>query len=184
MEKPQSPRLEDPDLCIGRQGAFILKSHRHHTFDRLHTGQPHSRPGIGRPIAFQSPSVHGKDTSKPCELLIGERRWYTIDYSERNSPEPKMISNEFARILRSEPNFHDVDGACLWRLVVQKVRERLPNIDPNVTAEKWLEQLKLGSNRVRLRLAGTRMTTARQHAVALFKVIAQDPLRTLSSSNM
>ena len=38
--------------------------------------------GIGRPIAFQSPSVHGKDTSKPLENHIGERRWHVVGYSK------------------------------------------------------------------------------------------------------
>ena len=46
-----------------------------------------------------------------------------------------MISKAFTIISRSEPNFHDIDGPCLWTSVRQKVRNRLPNIDPNVTAE-------------------------------------------------
>ena len=37
---------------------------------------------IGRPIEFQSPSVHGKDSSKPSETHTGERRWYTVGYRE------------------------------------------------------------------------------------------------------
>ena len=37
-----------------------------------------------------------------------------VGYSGRRSHDPKMISNKFTRVLRSEPNFHDVDGACLF----------------------------------------------------------------------
>ena len=58
-----------------------------------------SRPGIGRPISFQSPSLDGKDTSKPCEIHIGERRWYAVGHSGRNSHEPKMNSKEFTNFL-------------------------------------------------------------------------------------
>ena len=95
------------------------------TPDRLYPGQPHSA------IAFQSPSVHGKDTSKAREIHFGEG----CGYSGRNSYEQQVISKEFTRIQRSNPGFHEI--------------ERLPNIDPNVTTELWLEQLKLESNRVR-----------------------------------
>ena len=34
-------------------------------------------------------------------------------------------------------------------LVIHKVRERFPNIDPKITPEQFLKQFKLGSNRVR-----------------------------------
>ena len=46
-----------------------------------------------------------------------------------------MISKEVRRVLRSEPNVHDVDGACFWTAVTQKVRRMFPNIDP----EEWWE---------------------------------------------
>ena len=111
---------EYPDLCIVRPIVFIPN-----TPDRLYPGQPHSA------IAFQSPSVHGKDTSKAREIHSGGG----CGYSGRNSYEQQVISKEFTRISRSKPGFHEI--------------ERLPNIDPNVTTELWLEQLKLGSNRVR-----------------------------------
>ena len=60
-----------------------------------------------------------------------------------------MISGEFTRFPRSEPNFHDVYGACSWTSVIQKGSKRLPNIDPHVTAEQWLEQFELRSSGVR-----------------------------------
>ena len=106
-------------------------------------------PGIGGPIAFQSPSIHGKVTSKPHEIQSGERRWYVVGYSERDSQRPMMISKEFTIIMRSEPYVHDVDGACQWCLAIQKVRERFPNFDLRFTSKQRLEQLKLGSNRIR-----------------------------------
>ena len=56
-------QLEDPDLCIGG------------------------------PMAFQSPSAHGEDTSKPLEIHIGDGRWYVVGYNMRSSHGPKMISN-------------------------------------------------------------------------------------------
>ena len=52
-----------------------------------------------------------------------------------------MIFKEFTIIQKSEPHVHDVDGACQWCLVMQKVRERLP-----ITAEQ--------SNRVRFETCG------------------------------
>ena len=60
-----------------------------------------------------------------------------------------MISKGFTIISRSEPHFQDIDGALPWKSVIQKVRNRLPNTDPNETAEEWLEQLKWRSNSVR-----------------------------------
>ena len=56
-----------------------------------------------------------------------------------------MISEEFRRTLRSEPQRLDVDGACLWQSVIRKVGERLPNIGPNFTADQWTEQWKFGT---------------------------------------
>ena len=152
MEEPQSPK-PGPKIRICASGdrlQFILKSNRHHHPDRLYPGQPDSaRPGIGGPIAFQSPSMHWKDTSKPRDIHMCERRWYMVGYSDGNSNIPKMISKEFTRVLCSKPSFHDIDCACLWKSVVHKVRERLPDSDPISTAAQWLEPLKLGSDRVR-----------------------------------
>ena len=88
------------------------------TPDRLYPGQPHFA------IAFQSPSVHGKDTSKARETHFGEG----CGYSGRNSYEQQVISKKITRILRSKPDFRGTGG--------------LPNIGPNVTAELCLEQLK------------------------------------------
>ena len=51
-----------------------------------------------------------------------------------------MISEAFTTTLRSDPHVHDVDGACQWRIVIQKVWKRLSLIDPNITATEWLEQ--------------------------------------------
>ena len=59
-----------------------------------------------------------------------------------------MISREL--LLRSEPHFHDVDGACQWISVKQKAVERLLIVDPKFTAEQWSEQMKFGWNRVRV----------------------------------
>ena len=117
---------EDPDLRIGRPIAF----HPEITpppppRDRLYTGHPYSaKPGIGRPTANQSPSVHGKDTSKPRATHSGERRWYVGGCSGRNSHGPKMISKEFTSVLRSDPKYHDVDGTCVWMSDAQKVRKK------------------------------------------------------------
>ena len=72
----------------------------------------------------------------------------TAEGFRTNSHQLSIKSKEVTRVLRSEPNLHDVDSACLWTQITQKVWKRLPNIDPNVTAEQWLEQL-MGSRRVR-----------------------------------
>ena len=93
------------------------------------------------------------------EINVGERRWNAIGHSGSNSHELKMISKAFTNVLRLEPNFHGVDGACLWTVVIKKVRDRLPNIDPNVTAKQWVDQSKLGSKR----LVGAKVTTALQY---------------------
>ena len=98
-------RPEDPDLCIGR------------------------------PIAFQSPSIHGKDRPKPLEISMGESRWCAVGHSERNSHEPLMMSKEFTKF--------KIRATC------PRNRESLPNIDPKFTAGQWLEQFKFGSTRVR-----------------------------------
>ena len=60
---------EDPDLCIGRPVAC----HPEITPPPPHPGPPDSaRPGIGRRVAFPSPSVLQKDTSTPREIPVGE----------------------------------------------------------------------------------------------------------------
>ena len=123
----------DQGVSIGRPVAFRLEITPPPPSDRLHPGQPDSaRPRIGRPVAFQSPSVLRKDTSKPREIPIDERRWFSIGKGERNSNEPKMTSKEFTRVPRSEPHFHDVDGACQWSSVTQKVLERFTKHRPEV----------------------------------------------------
>ena len=101
---------EDPDLCIGIPIAF------HPTAATIRPIAPKParfcNPGIGEPIAFQSPSVHGKDTTKPREIHMGERCWYIVGYSVRNSPRAK---DDFQRIHENyliRSTFHDVDGAC------------------------------------------------------------------------
>ena len=58
-----------------------------------------------------------------------------------------MISKAFMRIQRSDPNFHDVDGACLWTSVIEESQGKAFNIDPNVTSEQWLEHLMLRSKK-------------------------------------
>ena len=68
--------------------------------DRLWPGQPDSAGlGFGRPIAFQSPAVHGQETSKPRELRYsGEirmsQRW------SRGFARVFKISAEFPRSRR------------------------------------------------------------------------------------
>ena len=52
---------EDPDLC-------------HRVTDCTQAPPDSARQGIGRPIAFLSPPVLQKDTSKPCGIHSGERR--------------------------------------------------------------------------------------------------------------
>ena len=108
---PMQP--ENPRLGIGRPIAFHSRTAPPTPPDRLYPGQLDSaRRGIGRPIAYQPPKVHEKDKSKPLDILIGEGRRYDVGYSERNSHEPFLISKECTRVQRSEPHFHDVDGAC------------------------------------------------------------------------
>ena len=60
---------------------------------------------------------------------------------------------------------------------MQKVGKRLPNIDPNVTAEVCL----CGTESV-LRSAGAKVTTALQHVFGLLKVIAHNKLRSPSNT--
>ena len=124
---------ENADLRIGRP------NRRHHP---ITPGQPDpAKPDIGEPIAFQSPSVHGDDTSKPRKFHIGERLWNVVGYGEGSSLEPKMISNEFTKIVRSEQHFHDVDGACQWCF---RHTNRFGKGSQSLTRcapPKWLEQV-------------------------------------------
>ena len=123
---------EDPDLCIGTPIAVHLEiAPRPPRFRQAgHRGR----------MLCSAPSVHRKDTSKRCEIHIGERRWYYVCHCERDSHEPKNISKLFTRTPRSEPHFHDIDGACHLCLVIQTVRERFPKMDQKFTAEHVLEQ--------------------------------------------
>ena len=57
---------------------------------------------------------------------------------------PKKKSKESTRVQRSEPHFRHTDGAFLSTAVMLKMRKKLANTDPNVTAEEWLEHFKLG----------------------------------------
>ena len=77
--------------------------------------------------------------------------WPQLTKSARAKEDLHILDDHstITRVPRPEPNSHDVDGACLWTSVIQKVGKRFPNLDPNVTAEKWLEQLQLESNGVR-----------------------------------
>ena len=60
--------------ALGDLLPFILKSHRHHQPTDCTQARPDfAWPGIGGPNAFQSPSVHGKDTSQPRKIHMGER---------------------------------------------------------------------------------------------------------------
>ena len=88
------------DLCVGKPIAFPPETTpRHHPTECTQASQ---MPGIGGPIAFQSPHV----------IHIGERRLKIIGYSGLHSLEP-MMSKEVARVLRSEPNYHDIDGLSM-----------------------------------------------------------------------
>ena len=58
-----------------------------------------------------------------------------------------MMSKHFTNVLRSGPNFHDIEGAC--HLVLEKFMRKCPNFVPNTTAKEWLEILTMGSNRIR-----------------------------------
>ena len=107
MEEPLSPG-PSPKIQIYASGGrlrFILKSHHHHPTDCTCASQiPPGRAGSGRPTAFQSPSVHVKDTSKTREIHSGERRWCVVGCSGRNSHLPVLISKELTRVPRSDPS--------------------------------------------------------------------------------
>ena len=88
---------------------------------------------IGRPIAFHADFTPPRppDQLHPRSARFRQARYRGTDC--------------FPVDISARPNFHDEDGVCLWTAVIQKVRRRLPNIDPNVAAEERLEPLKLGS---------------------------------------
>ena len=87
----------------------------------------------------------------------------------------------FTIVLRPEPHFHDVDGACKWCLVVQKVPRQFPDVDPKVTVETVVGTFFIGIEQTPFcDFAG--MTTTLQHVFVPLEVTAQDQLRTMSSS--
>ena len=59
-------------------------------------------------------------------------------------------------------------------VVIQKIRRRLPNIDPNVAAEDCWNNENWDRTEFVLRLAGTTMTTTHLSTVELFKITAHD----------
>ena len=159
---PREP--ENSRLGIGKPIAALSQIPPPTPTDRLHPGLPEiARPCIGRPIASQSPASqplltpdiplvgpwYKNDSSDPLDFSFGGRRWYIMGYSERYWQSEKMISKERTNMLRSEPNFHDIDGACPWTLVLVKVMRKFPKVGPKTNAEERLEELKMGSNRVR-----------------------------------
>ena len=76
---------KDPNLCIGTPIACHPEITPPPPSSRLQPGQPDSaRLGIGR----QSPSLLQKDTSKPGESHIGDRRWFTVVTKENSYPNP------------------------------------------------------------------------------------------------
>ena len=86
---------EDPDLCIGRSVAF----HPEVTPpppDRLYPGQLDStKPGFGRPISFQSPSVYGKDHRNRVQLTQVKDVGFKLAAAEEiHSYELKMMSKD------------------------------------------------------------------------------------------
>ena len=103
----------------------LHKPHRHHHPTGC-TQASQFPPGRASENRFLSSHQRTRETI---------RTHYVAEYIERNSHEQNMISKQFTRILRSEPNFHDVDVACAWMSVMQKVKRRLPNIDLSVTAQ-------------------------------------------------
>ena len=102
------------------------------------TRQPeNSRLGIGRPLASQFPAVPMNRCSRPTYhvsdfgTIVTIRTHLTFgsvkdDVTHSDTTEDfrvikMMISGELQNIFRSEPNFHDIDGACRWKLVLEKV---------------------------------------------------------------
>ena len=186
MEEPQSstPSQKTRSCASGAWLRSVLKSHRHHhPTDCTKDSQIPSGRALGRPVAFHSPSVLLKDTLRPREIPSGERRWCAIGWSERKLARAKEDLQKTSReFLRSEPHLHDVDGACQCRSIMRNALDRFPIIDPMFTVEQWSEQI-FNWDRMESVLGLAGMTKQLQDAFEPFKVIAQDPLRTLSSSD-
>ena len=109
---------EDPDLCIGRPIAF----HREITppSDQLHPAQPES----ARRLLSSHHQCSRKTHRNRVKFLFVKDVGIQSATGGRNSHEPRMICKGFTRVLRSEPIFHDLDGASLWTAVIVKVREK------------------------------------------------------------
>ena len=118
---------EDPEPSSGRPIAGHSQTAPPPPPDRLH-------PGHWETDCVLTTSAPERQT-RPTRL---SHRWKTMVCGE-------MVSKEVTIILRSEPHFLGVDGACQG----QSVRNGLLNIDPNFTADEWLEHMNFGSKRVR-----------------------------------
>ena len=134
VEDPQSPwpGSKIQSFASGDRLCFILKPHRFHHATDCNQG---SRIPAWRASGYRLLSSLGSHWKSISAKDDGKAVGYT-----ENSHEPKMISKAFTMGLRSEPHFHDVDGACHWQLVKQKFRNRFSKIEPNITAGQWLEQ--------------------------------------------
>ena len=186
MEEPQSPRPghEHPGLCIRRLDCVSSRNHTATT----------TRPIAHRPARFRQIPPCGASEDRllsghhQCTGKTHQNRMkceQVKDVGGRTSHEPNMISKEFTTVQRSEPNVHDVDGA----LVCGRQSNRKFGKGSQTSTwssppdSEWLEKLEFGSNGVRFgTYAGTKVTTALQQIFELFKIIAQDQLRTTSSS--
>ena len=96
-------------------------------------------------------------------IAIGQRRWFSLEYSERCSHGQKMISKQCTTILRSQPTFHDMDGAC-----------PMPNMDPRSTTEAWLERFSAGIEQSPFFPCWKNMMTTLPRAFELLKFTARD----------
>ena len=120
------PWPEDARLGIGRPVAALSQTTPHKPHLHHHPTDCTQASGIppGRASGERLLSSHQR-TRKTIQTCLGipicERRWYIVGHSERNSHEQNMSSKGLTRILRSEPNCHDSDGACPWNSVVEKV---------------------------------------------------------------
>ena len=150
--EPQSPTSSRKTwVCASRNRLrFILKSHRHHRpTDCTQASQ----------FPLDKQAGHRKGTSKQREILIADRRWFSIGCS-------------VTIILENQSHI----STTLMAPVIQKVREVFPNINPKCTVEKWPEQFLLGSHRVRFETCWSNDNTPAFFEP--FKVIAHDQLRT------